>query len=120
MKIACIGGGPASLFFSILMAKQDAGHDITVYERNRRGDTFGFGVVFSDETLANIAETDPESIAAIESGIPVLGSDGRPLPGADDHLRRPRLCRALPGAAARDPDPPGDRARHPSGIRDRG
>ncbi|WP_419933451.1 FAD-dependent monooxygenase [Candidatus Poriferisodalis sp.] len=67
MKIACIGGGPASLFFSILMAKQDAGHDITVYERNRRGDTFGFGVVFSDETLANIAETDPDSIAAIES-----------------------------------------------------
>ena len=67
MKIACIGGGPASLFFSILMAKQDPGHDITVYERNRRGDTFGFGVVFSDETLANIAETDPESIAAIES-----------------------------------------------------
>ena len=67
MKIACIGGGPASLFFSILMAKQDPGHDITVYERNRRGDTFGFGVVFSDETLANIAETDPGSIAAIES-----------------------------------------------------
>ena len=67
MKIACIGGGPASLFFSILMAKQDAGHDITVYERNRRGDTFGFGVVFSDETLANIAETDPDSIAVIES-----------------------------------------------------
>ena len=67
MKIACIGGGPASLFFSILMAKQDADHDITVYERNRRGDTFGFGVVFSDETLANIAETDPDSIAAIES-----------------------------------------------------
>jgi len=67
MKIACIGGGPASLFFSILMAKQDADHDITVYERNRRGDTFGFGVVFSDETLANIAETDLDSIAAIES-----------------------------------------------------
>ncbi len=67
MKIACIGGGPASLFFSILMAKQSPGHDITVYERNRRGDTFGFGVVFSDETLANIAETDPDSIAAIES-----------------------------------------------------
>ncbi|MXV86221.1 MAG: bifunctional salicylyl-CoA 5-hydroxylase/oxidoreductase [Acidimicrobiales bacterium] len=67
MKIACIGGGPASLFFSILMAKQDADHDITVYERNRRGDTFGFGVVFSDETLTNIAETDPDSIAAIES-----------------------------------------------------
>ena len=67
MKIACIGGGPANLFFSILMAKQDPGHNITVYERNSRGDTFGFGVVFSDETLANIAESDPEAIAAIES-----------------------------------------------------
>ena len=67
MKIVCVGGGPASLFFSILMKKQNPGCDITVYERNRRGDTFGFGVVFSDETLANIAESDPESIAAIES-----------------------------------------------------
>ena len=67
MKIACIGGGPASLFFSILMKTQDPSHDITVYERNRRGDTFGFGVVFSDETLANIAESDPDAIAAIES-----------------------------------------------------
>ena len=62
-----MGGGPAGLFFSILMKKQDPGCDITVYERNRRGDTFGFGVVFSDETLANIAESDPESIAAIEA-----------------------------------------------------
>ncbi|WP_419551408.1 FAD-dependent monooxygenase [Candidatus Poriferisodalis sp.] len=67
MKIACIGGGPASLFFSILMKQQDPSHDITVYERNRRGDTFGFGVVFSDETLANIAESDSYAIAAIES-----------------------------------------------------
>ena len=67
MKIVCVGGGPASLFFSILMKKQDPCNDITVCERNRRGDTFGFGVVFSDETLANVADSDPESIAAIES-----------------------------------------------------
>ncbi|MXW95103.1 MAG: bifunctional salicylyl-CoA 5-hydroxylase/oxidoreductase [Acidimicrobiaceae bacterium] len=67
MRILCVGGGPASLFFSILMKKQDPRNDITVYERNRRGDTFGFGVVFSDETLANVAESDAESIAAIES-----------------------------------------------------
>ena len=67
MKIVCIGGGPVGLFFSILMKKQDAGNEITVYERNLRGDTFGFGVVFSDETLANIADSDPESIDAIEA-----------------------------------------------------
>lgn len=67
MKIACVGGGPVGLFFGILMKNQDGRNDITVYERNRRGDTFGFGVVFSDETLANIADSDPPSIAAIEA-----------------------------------------------------
>ena len=67
MKIACIGGGPAGLFFAILMKRQDPAHSITVYERNRRGDTFGFGVVFSDETLSNIADSDPQSISAIEA-----------------------------------------------------
>lgn len=67
MKIACIGGGPAGFFFSILMKKRHPDTDVTVFERNRRGDTFGFGVVFSDETLANIAEADPQSITAIEA-----------------------------------------------------
>ena len=51
MKIAVIGGGPGGLYFSLLMKKADPAHDITVYERNRPDDTFGFGVVFSDETL---------------------------------------------------------------------
>lgn len=66
MRIASIGGGPAGLFFAILMKSRQPDSDVVVYERNRRGDTFGFGVVFSDETLANIAEHDPESIRAIE------------------------------------------------------
>lgn len=67
MKIACVGGGPAGLLLAILMKTRQPDNDITVYERNRRGDTFGFGVVFSDETLSNIADADPPSFQAIEA-----------------------------------------------------
>ncbi len=65
MKIACIGGGPAGLYFGILMKRVDPAHQVTVWERNRPDDTFGFGVVFSDATLGNLAAADPESHAAI-------------------------------------------------------
>ncbi len=65
MKIACLGGGPAGLYFAISMKRRDAGHDITVYERNRPGDTFGWGVVLSDETLDNLAANDAVSAEAI-------------------------------------------------------
>ena len=58
MRIACIGGGPAGLFFALLMKKADSGHQITVYERNRLEDTFGFGVVFSDATEEALAQGD--------------------------------------------------------------
>src|SRR5215217_2106600 len=58
MKIAVIGGGPAGLYFSILMKKLDPRADVTVYERNRADDTFGFGVVFSDATLDNFEKYD--------------------------------------------------------------
>ncbi|MGI9415197.1 MAG: hypothetical protein ACR2PM_16090, partial [Hyphomicrobiales bacterium] len=58
MRIICIGGGPAGLYFAILMKLQDRSHEITVYERNRPDDTFGWGVVFSDETLENLAQAD--------------------------------------------------------------
>jgi len=61
MKIACVGGGPAGLYFAILMKKADPRHDVTVYERNRPFDTFGWGVVFSDETLQNLQGGDPDS-----------------------------------------------------------
>ena len=66
MRIACIGGGPAGLYFAILMKAADAAHDITVVERNRPDDTFGWGVVFSDATLGKLAAADPESHAEIE------------------------------------------------------
>jgi anthraniloyl-CoA monooxygenase len=65
MKIVCVGGGPAGLYFGILMKKADPRHDITVLERNRPDDTFGFGVVFSDATLDTIAEADRPTYDAI-------------------------------------------------------
>ncbi|MBA3582720.1 MAG: FAD-dependent monooxygenase [Gammaproteobacteria bacterium] len=58
MKIVCLGGGPSSLYFSILMKKQNPNHDITVIERGPRHATWGFGVVFSDETLKGFMEAD--------------------------------------------------------------
>jgi anthraniloyl-CoA monooxygenase len=65
MKINIIGGGPAGLYFAILMKKSNAAHDIKIYERNGPDDTFGWGVVFSGKTLANLRSADSESHAAI-------------------------------------------------------
>ena len=65
MKIAVIGGGPGGLYFSILMKKARPEAKIDVYERNRPDDTFGFGVVFSDETLDTFLGQDTETYEAI-------------------------------------------------------
>jgi anthraniloyl-CoA monooxygenase len=65
MRIVSVGGGPAGLYFAILMKQADPSHEIAVVERNRPDDTFGFGVVFSDATLEHFEEADPESHAAI-------------------------------------------------------
>ena len=59
MNIVCLGGGPAGLYFSLLMKLQDPAHVITVVERNRPFDTFGWGVVLSDQTLGNLRAADP-------------------------------------------------------------
>jgi len=59
MKILCIGGGPAGLYFALLMKQQDPLHQIIVVERNRPYDTFGWGVVLSDQTLDNLRSADP-------------------------------------------------------------
>jgi anthraniloyl-CoA monooxygenase len=59
MKIALVGGGPGGLYFGALMKQLDPSHDITLWERNAASDTFGFGVVFSDETLGGIGNADP-------------------------------------------------------------
>jgi len=65
MKIVCIGGGPSGLYFALLMKQQDPRHDITVVERNKPYDTFGWGVVFSDQTLGNLQAADAKSAAEI-------------------------------------------------------
>jgi len=65
MKIVCIGGGPAGLYFGLLMKLSDPQHEVTVIERNRPYDTFGWGVVFSDATLENLREADPVSAEEI-------------------------------------------------------
>ena len=66
MKIVCIGGGPAGLYFALLMKKLGPHHDITVVERNKPYDTFGWGVVFSDQTLDNMRQWDPETASEVQ------------------------------------------------------
>ena len=65
MNVAIVGAGPAGLYLAILLKRDDPSHQVTVYERNRVEDTFGFGVVFSDETLENVGEADPETNQAM-------------------------------------------------------
>ena len=65
MKINVVGGGPGGLYFGILMKQLDSQHDITIYERNKPDDTFGWGIVFSDETLDHLREADPVTFNAV-------------------------------------------------------
>ncbi|MCC8952764.1 bifunctional salicylyl-CoA 5-hydroxylase/oxidoreductase [Bradyrhizobium sp. Pear77] len=67
MRIVCIGGGPAGLYFGLLMKRRHPQHQITVVERNRPYDTFGWGVVFSDAMMQAMRIADPESAIEIES-----------------------------------------------------
>ena len=65
MRIACLGGGPAGLYFAISTKLRDPSAEVVVIERNRSDDTFGWGVVLSDETLQNLAANDPVSARTI-------------------------------------------------------
>jgi anthraniloyl-CoA monooxygenase len=67
MRIAVIGGGPGGLYFAALAKQLDPRHEITVWERNAAEDTFGFGVVLSDETLGGIEHADPQIYAAMSA-----------------------------------------------------
>ena len=66
MRIVCLGGGPAGLFFSILMKKANPASDIVVLERNRADDTFGWGIVFSDKTMDGFRQADVMVVEEIE------------------------------------------------------
>ena len=65
MKVVCLGGGPAGLYFAISLKLRNPAHEITVMERNKPDDTFGWGVVLSDETLTNLRANDPVSAEKI-------------------------------------------------------
>lgn len=67
MRIVCIGGGPAGLYFALLMKRRHPAHRVTVVERNRPFDTFGWGVVFSDATMQSMRQWDPDSANVIEN-----------------------------------------------------
>ncbi len=109
LRIVCVGGGPGGLYFALLMKRADPRHDITVLERNRADDTFGFGVVFSDATMAGIAGADAEAYRAIAQALvhwddiavhyggEVIASTGHGFSGMGRHV----LLRALQ-AQARD------------------
>ena len=66
MRIACLGGGPGGLLAALLAKRSDPSREVTVFERNRAGDTFGFGVVFSDATLDGIHAADPVLRGALD------------------------------------------------------
>ena len=85
MNIVCIGGGPAGLYFALLMKKQNPAHDITVVERNQPYDTFGWGVVFSDQTLGNLEAADAQTADGDPRRVQPLGRHRRPLPRPQDH-----------------------------------
>lgn len=65
MNIVCVGGGPAGLYFALLARLRDPRNSVTVFERNRSGETFGWGVVLSDAALDTLAQADAPSAAAI-------------------------------------------------------
>src|SRR5689334_1742402 len=68
MRIACVGGGPAGLYFAISAKLRDPHHELVVLERNRPADTFGWGVVLSDQMLSTLEANDPVTAAAIREG----------------------------------------------------
>ena len=65
MRVACLGGGPAGLYFAISMKLKNPSHDVVVIERNQPNDTFGWGVVLSDDALDNLELNDPKSAKLI-------------------------------------------------------
>ncbi len=65
MKVIILGGGPAGLYFGLLLKKANPSHDITLIERNPASATYGWGVVFSDRTLASFREADPKTYKEI-------------------------------------------------------
>src|ERR1700709_2913064 len=93
MKVAILGGGPAGLYFSLLMKKANPEDEVTVLERNAPDATFGWGVVFSDQTLGNFRAADPESFREISDNFARWDD-------IDIHLKGRTITSGGPGFAA--------------------
>ena len=92
LKIVCLGGGPSSLYFSILMKKANPAHDITVIERGDRDSTWGFGVVFSDETLKGFMEADAPTYKRIVEQFAYWGGIDTKIHGKTINSRGHGFC----------------------------
>ena len=66
MRVACVGAGPAGLYFALLMKLREPGHEITIFERSPAGSTYGWGVVFGDDILEQLYRSDPRSAREID------------------------------------------------------
>jgi anthraniloyl-CoA monooxygenase len=107
MRIACVGGGPAGLYLAILMKRRDPGHEVTIFERNPAGVTYGWGVVFWDDLLEGLRANDPPTAQAIageafrwaDQHILVDGQPADSLPGFGYSMRRQRLLDILTARA---------------------
>ena len=100
LSAVCLGAGPAGLYFAISLKLRDPAHEITVIERNRADDTFGWGVVLSDETLDNLAANDAPSAAAIREHFAYWDDIAVHYRGTPHRLDRSRLLRHRPQAPA--------------------
>jgi 2-polyprenyl-6-methoxyphenol hydroxylase-like FAD-dependent oxidoreductase len=109
VKVACVGGGPAGLYLSILLKRQDPSHDITVHERDPEGSTYGWGVTYWRDLLDRLNEQDPESARALRAdsvrwrdGVAHIGDLTARHRGDEGHgIGRHRLLEIL-AARARD------------------
>lgn len=103
MKVACVGGGPAGLYLSILLKRQDPSHDVTVYERDPEGSTYGWGVTYWQGLLDRLRDRDPGSARAIEEhsvrwnqGVAHVGGLATRRPGDEGHgIGRHKLLEIL-------------------------
>ena len=119
MKVAVLGGGPAGLYFAISMKLRDSAHEVTVVERNRADDTFGWGVVLSAETLDNLGAQRPGQRRLDQAALRLLGRHRRRPQGRAHGLDRARLLRHRPQAAADAAAAAGARTRRRPAVRDR-
>lgn len=113
LRVVSVGGGPGGLYFALLLKRAEPRHDVIVVERNAPDDTFGFGVVFSDQTMAGLAQADAEAFAAIGEhlvrwddiavhyGGRVITSTGHGFSGVSRHVLLATLQRQAADAGVR-------------------